>query len=129
MFVLPDVLAEAQAVCWGSFLSRRIECERSMHSWDDVASNAFAAIFRDAEQGLMNHSRVPGAMQRSSRCFAEPGPYRTPAFCTAPALQRTTSRRAARCAASGARNKSKRDQVKLVRMDHNRDASNEDRCP
>jgi hypothetical protein len=34
-------------------------------------------------------SRVPGAMQRSSRCFAEPGPYRTPACVTAPALQRT----------------------------------------
>ena len=39
--------------------------------------------------------RVPGAMQRSSRCFAEPGPYRTPAFVTAPALQRTAPRRAA----------------------------------
>src|SRR5436309_324140 len=30
-------------------------------------------------------------MQRSSRCFAEPGPYQTPALITAPALQRTVS--------------------------------------
>ena len=30
-------------------------------------------------------------MQRSSRCFAEPGPYQSPAFETAPALQRTAS--------------------------------------
>jgi hypothetical protein len=39
-------------------------------------------------------SRVPGAMQRvalAKRCFAEPGPYQAPAFCTAPALQRTAS--------------------------------------
>src|SRR4051794_28710817 len=35
--------------------------------------------------------RVPGAMQRSSRCFAEPGPYQTPALVTAPAQQRTAS--------------------------------------
>jgi hypothetical protein len=28
-------------------------------------------------------------MQRSSRCFAEPGPYQAPASVTAPALQRT----------------------------------------
>src|SRR3954467_12437671 len=53
-------------------------------------------------------SRVPGAMQRSSRCFAEPGPYQAPAFVTAPALQRTASRRATRCAASGARGRSAR---------------------
>jgi hypothetical protein len=33
----------------------------------------------------------------------EAGPYQAPAFCTAPALQRTASRRATRCAASGAR--------------------------
>ena len=30
-------------------------------------------------------------MQRSSRCFAEPGPYQATAFVTAPALQRTAS--------------------------------------
>ena len=30
-------------------------------------------------------------MQRSSRCFAEPGPHQTPASVTAPALQRTAS--------------------------------------
>src|SRR4051812_36323808 len=41
--------------------------------------------------------RVPDALQRSSRCCAEPGPYQTPEFVTAPALQRT----ATRCAASG----------------------------
>ena len=42
--------------------------------------------------------RVPDAVQRSSRCSAEPGPYQTPAFVTAPALQRTASQelRAAR---------------------------------
>src|ERR1700710_3085761 len=45
-------------------------------------------------------------MQRGAlakRCFAEPGPYQTPALVTAPALQRTAPRRATRCAASGAR--------------------------
>jgi hypothetical protein len=45
-------------------------------------------------------------MQRvalAKRCFAEPGPYQTPAPVTAPALQRTAPRSAARCAASGAR--------------------------
>jgi hypothetical protein len=50
-------------------------------------------------------ARVPGAMQRvavAKRCFAEPGPYQTPALVTAPAQQRTTPR-ATRCAASGAR--------------------------
>jgi len=36
----------------------------------------------------MRH-RVPDALQRSSRCCAEPGPYQTPRFVTAPALQRT----------------------------------------
>jgi hypothetical protein len=38
--------------------------------------------------------RVPGAMQRvalAKRCFAEPGPYRTPASVTAPAQQRTAT--------------------------------------
>jgi hypothetical protein len=47
------VLAEAQAVFLsGSLMSRRIECERSMHDWDDVASNGFAAIFRAAEETM-----------------------------------------------------------------------------
>jgi hypothetical protein len=48
IIVLPDVLAEAQAVLSGRFLSHRTECEASMHSWVEVAS--FAAIFREAEQ-------------------------------------------------------------------------------
>src|SRR5450432_1613948 len=48
IIVLPDVLAEAQAVFLsGCFLSRRIECGASMHDWQVVAS---AAIFRTAEQ-------------------------------------------------------------------------------
>src|SRR3954469_14620956 len=50
-------------------------------------------IFRPPERlsaDFMAETRVPGAMQRSSRCFAEPGPYQTPAPFTAPALQRTT---------------------------------------
>ncbi|WP_167558560.1 hypothetical protein [Bradyrhizobium canariense] len=52
IIVLPDVLAEAQAVFLaGSFLSRRIECEASMHDWFDVASDAFAVNFRRAEEG------------------------------------------------------------------------------
>src|SRR5436305_6517214 len=38
-----------------------------------------------------NVARVPDALQRSSRCCAEPGPYQTPALVTAPALQRTAS--------------------------------------
>src|ERR1700754_478085 len=42
--------------------------------------------------GQCERIRVPGAMQRSSRCFAEPGSYRTPAFGTAPTLQRTASK-------------------------------------
>jgi hypothetical protein len=48
-------------------------------------------------------ARVPGAVRHSSCRSAEPGPYQAPAFVTAPALQRTASRRATRCAASGAR--------------------------
>jgi hypothetical protein len=49
-----------------------------------------------------NSSRVPDAVQRSSRCSAEPGPISTLARWT-PDQQRTTPRRAARCAASGER--------------------------
>ena len=45
--------------------------------------------------------RVPDAVQRSSRCSAEPGPLGTPEFVTTPALQRTASR----CAASGERHR------------------------
>jgi len=45
------VLAEAQAVfVVGSLMSRRIECRRSMHDWIDVASDAFAGIFRGAAE-------------------------------------------------------------------------------
>jgi hypothetical protein len=44
----------------------------------------------------MTEGRVPDAVQRSSRCSAEPGPYQTPPLVTAPALQRTASRRATR---------------------------------
>ena len=49
------------------------------------------------------HVPCPGAMRHSSCRFAEPGPYQTPVLCTAPALQRTASRSATRCAASGER--------------------------
>jgi hypothetical protein len=48
-------------------------------------------------------SRVPDAVQRSSRCSAEPGPKATRNAKWTPDQQRTTPRRAARCAASGAR--------------------------
>jgi hypothetical protein len=45
------VLAEARAVfVVGSLMSRRIECGRSMHDWIDVASDAFAGIFRGAAE-------------------------------------------------------------------------------
>jgi hypothetical protein len=51
IIVLPDVLAEAQAVFLrGSLVSRRIECERSMHDWDGLASHALVGIFRKAEE-------------------------------------------------------------------------------
>src|ERR1700726_4387068 len=51
IIVLPDVLAEAQAVFVGAALvSRRIECEGSMHDWGGVASNRSAAMFRRAKQ-------------------------------------------------------------------------------
>src|SRR3954451_20923912 len=92
---------------------------------------------RVSRERVMGGPRVPDALQRSSRCCAEPGPYHTltviagldpaihllrtiffrrrmdarvkpahderNAFVTAPALQRTTPGRTARCAASGAR--------------------------
>jgi hypothetical protein len=48
-------------------------------------------------------SRVPDAVQRSSRCTAEPGPMATRSAQWAPDQQRTTPRSAARCAASGER--------------------------
>jgi len=52
IIVLPDVLAEAQAVFLrGSLVSRRIECRRSMHDWDGLASDALVGIFRIAEEG------------------------------------------------------------------------------
>jgi hypothetical protein len=51
IIVLPDVLAEAQAVFLrGSLVSRRIECGRSMHDWDGLASHALVGIFRKAEE-------------------------------------------------------------------------------
>src|SRR3954453_18776216 len=40
---------------------------------------------------ILRAVRVPGAMRHSSCRFAEPGPYQTPAFVTAPVLQRTAS--------------------------------------
>src|SRR4051794_35792161 len=46
--------------------------------------------------------RVPDALQRSSRCCAEPGPYQALALVTAPALQRIASQEL-RAAASGER--------------------------
>jgi hypothetical protein len=39
----------------------------------------------------MGRHRVPDAVRRSSRCSAEPGPYQTLEFVTAPALQCTAS--------------------------------------
>jgi hypothetical protein len=52
------VLAEAQAVSWwAAFMSRRIECGRSMHDWTDVASDAFVGIFREAEETIVSGSR------------------------------------------------------------------------
>jgi hypothetical protein len=51
----------------GLVVSRRIECRRSMHDWDDVASDALVDIFRrkasgsgltkrSSEQGLSNET-------------------------------------------------------------------------
>src|SRR5260370_9397344 len=53
IIVLPDVMAEAQAASlWGSSLSRRTECQFSMHDRGGVASDGFAAIFRKAEEAV-----------------------------------------------------------------------------
>src|ERR1700676_3553922 len=53
IIVLPDVLAEAQAVFVGSLVSRRIECGLSMHDCGGVASDGSAAIFRRAEEAVL----------------------------------------------------------------------------
>src|SRR5438128_2312557 len=75
--------------------------------------------------GCRFRARVPDALQRPSRCCAEPGPYQTPEPVTAPALQRTATRRAepvlgprkarnrVRCSASGARDLGKRVMLTL----------------
>src|ERR1041385_4598132 len=66
-----------------------------------------------------NHRpRVPDALQRSSRCCAEPGPYQTPAFVTAPALQRPTPRRggALRCIRGTRRRLLQRLQFVVLRL-------------
>ena len=60
--------------------------------------------------------RVPGAMLRSSRCFAEPGPSRTPEFarlrlCSAPRREVRS-----RCAASGARGRLGSSATLLISM-------------
>jgi hypothetical protein len=58
------VLAEAQAVfVVGSLMSRRIECRRSMHDWIDVASDAFAGIFRGAAEIIA--SQLPNDEMRA----------------------------------------------------------------
>jgi hypothetical protein len=68
IIVLPDVLAEAQAVFLrGSLVSRRIERRRSMHDWDRVASNAFVGIFRTAEDGAVSSRPVPVVRNASGR--------------------------------------------------------------
>src|SRR4051812_6862203 len=51
----------------------------------------------------MGGTSFPATRCSTKCCFAEPGPSRKPAPGTAPALQRTASRSATRCAASGAR--------------------------
>src|SRR5258707_12321891 len=67
-------------------------------------------------------SRVPDAVRHSSCRSAEPGPYQAQVFVTAPALQRTASRRATRCAASGARDlASHREERRQPRLDILRD--------
>jgi hypothetical protein len=54
------VLAGAQAVfVVGSLMSRRIECRRSMHDWIDVASDAFAGIFRAAAEIVRVRFQLP----------------------------------------------------------------------
>src|SRR5436305_14179661 len=63
--------------------------------------------------GCRFRARVPDALQRPSRCCAEPGPYQASEPVTAPALQRTATRRATRCAASGARDLGKRAMLTL----------------
>jgi hypothetical protein len=59
---------------------------------------------RDTRKIALVENRVPDAVQRASRCFAEPGPITLSWHnAWAPDQQRTTPRKAARCAASGAR--------------------------
>src|ERR1700726_3874828 len=68
IIVLPDVLAEAQAVFVGAALvSRRIECGLSMHDWGGVASDRTTAMFRRAEQAAAG-SRFHKAADGSKEC-------------------------------------------------------------
>src|SRR4029077_904081 len=57
IIVLPDVLADGScSLDYGQLgVSRRIECTASMHDWDRVATNGFAAIFRWAEGVQFQH--------------------------------------------------------------------------
>jgi hypothetical protein len=83
--------------------SRRSIPSRGSRGTGKTRTHCAARMRRFGCLKIESPTRVPGAMQRSSRCFAEPGPYQMPLSVTAPALQRTAPRRATRCAASGAR--------------------------
>jgi hypothetical protein len=78
IIVLPDVLAEAQAVFLrGSLVSRRIECERSMHDWDGLASHALVGIFRKAEEITALPRPVPVRRSAGQRKDCQMAPARS----------------------------------------------------
>jgi hypothetical protein len=78
IIVLPDVLAEAQAVFLrGSLVSRRIECGRSMHDWDGLASHALVGIFRKAEEITAPSRPVPVRRSAGQRKDCQMAPARS----------------------------------------------------
>src|SRR3954468_809260 len=68
-----------------------------------IHERASATIAARERGEVMEVSRVPDALQRSSRCCAEPGPYEAPAFIAVPVLRSITPQRAACCIAPGTR--------------------------
>ena len=89
------------------------EVRRQPRGWRMLRLPAARPSLRARRGGIILHSssahpriafhydRVPDAVRHSSCRSAEPGPYRAPALVTAPALQRTTPRRAARALRPG----------------------------
>src|SRR6185295_4894528 len=65
----------------------RMRTERVMKQREHEALDRFAVLNKLSLPGEAAFAPgcVPDAVQRSSRCSAEPGPYQTPEFATAPA--------------------------------------------